>query len=102
MTFSNGGKRAGAGVGPGAGSAGGVGVGLSSSSGGSRDELSVAFDAAHRKSPYGSTGYENFIQEAGGLYVSLPRNVDDDDGNTTTSGSYTIESDNLNDSMISA
>lgn len=54
-----------------------------------------------RRSPYGA-GYENFIPEAGGLYVSLPRSVDDDDGNTTTSGSYTIESDNLNDSIISA
>ncbi|NP_001191667.1 cadherin-related protein [Aplysia californica] len=47
-------------------------------------------------------GYEHLFPDVGGLYASLPRSVDDDDGNTTTSGSYTIDSDNLNDSIISA
>lgn len=54
----------------------------------------------NRRSPF-PPGYETLIPEAGGLYTSLPRSLDDDDGNTTTSGSYTIESDNLNDSIIS-
>lgn len=54
-----------------------------------------------RRSPFGP-GYENLLPEVGGLYISLPRSVDDDDGNTTTSGSYTIDSDNLNDSITSA
>ncbi|CAL1544892.1 unnamed protein product [Lymnaea stagnalis] len=54
-----------------------------------------------RRSPY-SPGYENLLPEMGGLYISMPRSVDDDDGNTTTSGSYTIDSDNLNDSITSA
>lgn len=54
-----------------------------------------------RRSPF-PPGYENLVPEMGGLYTSLPRSLDDEDGNTTTSGSYTIESDNLNDSIISA
>ncbi|KAH9496047.1 hypothetical protein Btru_015005 [Bulinus truncatus] len=72
--------------------------------GGLRDEpppppLPHAFG---RISPY-SPGYETMLPaENGGLYISGARSGDEDDGNTTTSGSYTIDSDNLNDSITSA
>ena len=47
-------------------------------------------------------GYEGLMHEMGGLYTSRPRSYDDDDGNTTTSGSYVVDSDhNMDDSIIS-
>lgn len=64
-------------------------------------------DANHhdpnRRSPF-QTAYEKLVPESGTLYTctSPGENVDEEDGNTTTSGSYTISSDNLNDSFISA
>ena len=45
--------------------------------------------------------YESLFHESGGLYTSRPRSMEDDDGNTTTSGSYVVESDNMDDSIIS-
>uniref|UniRef100_A0A2C9K965 Cadherin domain-containing protein n=1 Tax=Biomphalaria glabrata TaxID=6526 RepID=A0A2C9K965_BIOGL len=55
-----------------------------------------------RHSPY-SPGYDTMLPDMGGIFISMPRGSgDDDDGNTTTSGSYTIDSDNLNDSITSA
>ncbi|KAK0062320.1 protocadherin gamma-A10, partial [Biomphalaria pfeifferi] len=55
-----------------------------------------------RHSPY-SPGYDTMLPDMGSIFISMPRGSgDDDDGNTTTSGSYTIDSDNLNDSITSA
>ena len=59
------------------------------------------FTDINDRGPYSPLG----ISETAGFYTgstTRPRSIDDDDGNTTTSGSYTIDSDNLNDSIISA
>ncbi|GFR71792.1 cadherin-related protein [Elysia marginata] len=59
------------------------------------------FPDPSQRSAYSPLG----LSETAGFYTggtSRPRSIDDEDGNTTTSGSYTIDSDNLNDSIISA
>ena len=43
--------------------------------------------------------YEHLFPEENGLYISVRRSTEDEDGNTTTSGSYTIDTDYLNDSI---
>lgn len=43
--------------------------------------------------------YEHLLPDGAGNYTSFSRGIDDDDGNTTTSGSYTLDNIDVDDSI---
>ncbi|KAL8563023.1 hypothetical protein ACOMHN_012886 [Nucella lapillus] len=43
--------------------------------------------------------YEHLLPDGAGNYTSFSRGIDDDDGNTTTSGSYTLDMMDVDDSL---
>lgn len=43
--------------------------------------------------------YEHLLPDGAGNYTSFSRGIDDDDGNTTTSGSYTLDNVDMDDSI---
>ncbi|KAK7474203.1 hypothetical protein BaRGS_00034552, partial [Batillaria attramentaria] len=55
------------------------------------------FDAGKR-SPL-PPAYEHLLPDGSGNYTSFSRGCDDDDGNTTTSGSYTLETADFDESL---
>lgn len=51
-----------------------------------------------KRAPY-SSKYEHLLPETGGYYGSLSKGVDDEDGNGSTTGSYTLEITDLDECM---
>ncbi|XP_076447004.1 protocadherin gamma-A4-like [Babylonia areolata] len=43
--------------------------------------------------------YEHLLPDGAGTYTSFSRGIDDDDGNTTTSGSYTLDNVDMEDAL---